>query len=294
MKRKRLGEMLMEKGLLSQVQLDHALDRQKQYGGRIGSNLVKAGIISEADLMRFLAVQTGVREINLARFKPDPKIMKKVPKKIALKYNILPVGMRDKSTLVLACVDPTDLNMIDEIGFITGNRIQPVVSSYTSILTALNHYYSAVPLADGTPVHGATASVGISDSAGGAHEAQGDPDLIIFGEQTLDGLSPTEMQAPDMPRPLDNPTPASVSPHAKPAARAFSEEENPEEFTLDFTHSFPPLTNVGSAAAPAENAIKSTMDQRMRAVVNVLVRKGIISKGEIQAELARLRNLGKI
>jgi type IV pilus assembly protein PilB len=281
MARKRLGEILLERGAITKTQLAHALHRQEQYGGRIGANLVKAGVISEEDLMRFLGIQTGVREIDLNKVKLKPKVVKKIPRKIALKYTVLPLGMKDKSTLVVACSDPTDLGALDEVSFITGNRVIPMLAPYSKILAKLNDFYESVPLADGAPVHG-TEGEGIGLTPGGAKAALTDPELLIFGDQTVDGLDPLA-PPPDASRPLE-PVQARVTHQRGATAR------DDDEFTLDFS----PTGSYQAVATPPAKTGQFTMEQRLRALYHVMLRKNLISEDEIEKELMRLWSLGEL
>lgn len=140
-KPKRIGEQLLEAGLINQSQLLKALERQKSWGGRLGSNLVLIGAIKEHDLMRFMAIKTGVREMNITDLEIAPDVVRKLPQKVVEKFHCLPVYIKDKKTLVLALADPTDLEAIDQVSFITGMNVEPVVASYSSILQAIHKYY---------------------------------------------------------------------------------------------------------------------------------------------------------
>lgn len=277
MKHKRLGELLVERGLVSKTQLDHALARQEKYGGRLGTNLVKAGIISEQDLMRFIAVQTGIKEVRLSSARIDPKIVKMIPEKIAMQYMLAPVKIKDRATLIVACVDPTDLNALDEVSFITGHRVQPVLARYSDVLNLLNNTYAAVPLADNRAVH-ANESIDITGpDPGGSHRAIADPDLIIFGEQTLDKMPVITEEKPDSARPLSIPAPAWSDPD--------------DEFTLDFG-TRPP---AGATVAPKKaEPVSFSADQKLNALINLLVKKQIIGEKDLQNELMRLWSLGQL
>ena len=282
MARKRLGEILMERGAITKTQLAHALHRQKQFGGRIGTNLVKAGVISEEDLMRFLGIQTGVREIDLNKVKLKPKVVKKIPMKVAMKYTVLPLGMKDRSTLVVACSDPTDLGALDEVSFITGNKIIPMLAPYSKILNKLNEFYESVPLADDAPVHGTDSETPIGISPGGAKAALTDPDLLIFGDQTMDGIEPIS-PTPDAARPLE-PVKASVSQEAPP------QKAEDDEFTLDFS----PIGNPQAVATSPTPEEQFTSEQRFKAIYHILLRKKLISEEEVEKELLRLWSLGNL
>jgi len=276
-KPKRLGESLVDAGLITQTQLDHALERQKQWGGRLGSNLVLAGILKERELLRFLAKQTGIKEIKLTYSMFSREAVKKVPQKLAEQYNLIPIRMRDKNTLVVALVDPTDLNAIDQVQFATGHKVEPVLASHSAILNAINHFYSGVPLADLGPKRGNEPMDRGDHLAlehqGGGHQALEDPDLIIFGEQSVNGMQPLK------PR---------TQPEQPPAAPPQSSEDS-KEFTLDFSGSGPqPAPDqlpAGGSVPPSD----ITLAHRVAALYRALIRKGLITEDDVNRELALLR-----
>ncbi|OGL44213.1 MAG: type IV-A pilus assembly ATPase PilB [Candidatus Schekmanbacteria bacterium RBG_16_38_10] len=136
----RIGELLVEAGLITNEQLEEALKSQKQFGGRLGSILVKMGIISEDSVTSFLSQQYGVPSINLDDFEIDPGICKLVPLKTAMKYEIIPIS-RIGSTLTVAMADPSNVFAIDDIKFMTGYNVEPVVAPETAIKEAIKRYY---------------------------------------------------------------------------------------------------------------------------------------------------------
>src|SRR5665647_1240548 len=115
----RLGELLVRKQLITDIQLAKALEDQKINGGRLGAVLVRLGFLKEEAFTSFLSQQYGVPSINLNEFEIDPAVIKLVPPEIAQKYNIIPIN-RTGSTLILAMSDPSNLNAIDDLRFRTG------------------------------------------------------------------------------------------------------------------------------------------------------------------------------
>ncbi|OGL40983.1 MAG: type IV-A pilus assembly ATPase PilB [Candidatus Schekmanbacteria bacterium GWA2_38_9] len=136
----RFGELLIEAGLINNEQLEEALKSQKELGGRLGSILVKRGLISEDTVTSFLSQQYGVPSINLDDFEIDPAICKLIPVKTALKYEVIPIS-RVGSTLTVAMVDPSNVFAIDDIKFMTGYNVEPVVAPETAIKEAIKRYY---------------------------------------------------------------------------------------------------------------------------------------------------------
>ena len=142
----RLGEILMRANLITPEQLDQALASQKTTGGRIGSILVKLGYISEEEIASFLGRQYGVPSVDLGKVKVDPAVLKLVPAEVARKHLLIPLS-RSGSILTVAMADPSDIIAIDEVRFITGHNIQPMVAPDISIRNTLNRYYDTAGVA---------------------------------------------------------------------------------------------------------------------------------------------------
>lgn len=138
----RLGEMLVKAGLITNEQLNRALDQQKVSGGRIGSNLVQLGFITEDEITSFLSRQYGVPSINLSHFEIDPSIIKHIPAEIAQKHLVIPIN-RAGSVLTVAMADPSNYFVVDDIRFRTGYKVEPVVAAESAIKSALNKYYGS-------------------------------------------------------------------------------------------------------------------------------------------------------
>lgn len=137
----KLGQILINSNIISEEQLKQALNLQKKEGGRLGTNLIKLGFITEEKLVTFLSKQYGVPSINLSDHKIDPSVIKLVPYEIAKKYLIIPIA-RVGATLTIAMADPSNVFAIDDVKFMTGYNVEVVVSSESSIINAINTYYS--------------------------------------------------------------------------------------------------------------------------------------------------------
>jgi len=135
-----LGQILVKANLITPEQLEEGLALQKTSGGRIGSNLAKLGYISEEEIASHLSRQYGVPPADLGNAKIDPAILKLIPAEVAHKYMIIPLR-RSGSTLTVAMVNPVDIFAIDDVRFMTGYNIKPMVAPETSIQNALNKYY---------------------------------------------------------------------------------------------------------------------------------------------------------
>src|SRR4051794_37023747 len=136
----RIGELLLKEKLISPDQLQQALTQQKSNGGKLGYNLVKLGFVKDEQITSLLSKQYGVPAINLAQFKIDLTIVKLVPTETARKYQIIPLS-RSGSTLTIAMTDPTNVFAMDDIKFMTGYTVEPVVASEVAITDAIEKYY---------------------------------------------------------------------------------------------------------------------------------------------------------
>ena len=139
----RLGEILVKDSLISADQLKQALDYQKKNGGRLGTCLVKLGLVSDDDITAVLSRQYGVPSINLKFYEVDPAVIKLVPQETAVRYQIVPLS-RVGSTLTIAMTDPTNVFAMDDIKFMTGFNVEPVVASETAISEAIHKFYGEV------------------------------------------------------------------------------------------------------------------------------------------------------
>ena len=138
----RLGELLVKAGKISQDQLRQALGQQSERGGRLGSNLVKMGLLNEDDLVGFLSKHFGVAAINLSKVEVDEAVVKIIPADIARKYTIMPVS-KAGAKVTIAMLDPTNVFAMDDIKFMTGYNVEPVVASETAIRGAIDKYYGS-------------------------------------------------------------------------------------------------------------------------------------------------------
>jgi type IV pilus assembly protein PilB len=140
----RLGELLVREKLISLQQLRQAQDEQKASGRNLGYTLAKLGYISDEEITSFLSSQYRLPAIDLDEFEVDAEVIKLVNREVCEKHKILPVS-RSGSALIVAMADPTNLHAIDDIKFLTGYNVEPVVASETAIHTAIERYYSVGP-----------------------------------------------------------------------------------------------------------------------------------------------------
>jgi len=179
----KLGDLLLKQKLITQQQLETALKLQREEGGKIGEALVRVGAVSEADITETLSQQFGVPSIDLAHFEIDPGVIKVVPGEVARKYGVLPVN-KTGATLTIAMGDPTNVFAMDDIKFMTGYNVEPVVASEIALRKAIDKHY-------GTP-----RSVVLKEKAkagGGAayqgNESGGLDDVMASSALTMDDMA---------------------------------------------------------------------------------------------------------
>ncbi|MBW2414340.1 MAG: Flp pilus assembly complex ATPase component TadA, partial [Deltaproteobacteria bacterium] len=136
----RIGELLVQKNLLTVEQLERAHEEAKISGSRVGLQLTKLGYIQEDDLAEAISSQYGVPTITLADFDVDADVIKLIPEEVAQKHTILPVN-RAGATLIIATADPANIFAIDDVKFLTGYNVEVVVAAEESIRRAIEQYY---------------------------------------------------------------------------------------------------------------------------------------------------------
>src|SRR6476620_835064 len=139
----RIGELLLKEKRITPEQLQEVLAYQKANGGKLGLILVKLGFAKDEEITALLSRQYGVPSINLAQFEIDPSVIKLIPADTAQKYEIVPLS-RAGATLTIAMTDPTNVFAMDDIKFMTGYNVEPVVASETAVVDAIQKYYPAV------------------------------------------------------------------------------------------------------------------------------------------------------
>src|SRR5215210_1258056 len=143
----KLGEILVRENLITAQQLRETLDYQRANGGRLGSNLVRLGYVSDDVVTAVLSRQYGVPSINLDLFQIDIDVIKLISQDVALKYSVLPIS-KVGATLTLAMADPTNVFAMDDIKFMTGLNVEPVIASEASLAIAIGKYYSSTKQID--------------------------------------------------------------------------------------------------------------------------------------------------
>jgi type IV pilus assembly protein PilB len=136
----RLGELLVRENLISLAQLQHAEQKRRESGERLGYTLTRMGFLEESELTQFLSKTYGVPSIRLDEFDIRREVLELVPKEMALRHLCLPIN-RAGGTLIVAMADPANLTAIDDLKFLTNYSIEVVVASEVAIREAIARYY---------------------------------------------------------------------------------------------------------------------------------------------------------
>ncbi len=142
----KLGEVLKQEKIIDEYQLNSALSYQRNWGGRLGSCLIKLGYLTEEALLEFLAKQLRLERVDLYKEEIPGEVLKCLSGGKARQYHVMPVRMKQVQgapCLMLATCDPTNLQALDDLQFIAGCRIQPVLAAESAIDAAIEVYYES-------------------------------------------------------------------------------------------------------------------------------------------------------
>ncbi len=137
---KQLGELLIERGVISKLQLDKALNVQKEKGGLIGEVLVELGFSKEEDITQALTAQYGFPYLPLANYEINPEVANIIPGRVARQYLIIPVD-KIGNNLTLAMSNPLNVHAIEDVELMSGCIIQIFVSTLSDVKGAIDKYY---------------------------------------------------------------------------------------------------------------------------------------------------------
>jgi type IV pilus assembly protein PilB len=182
----RIGELLVQAKKITQEQLQQALSAQQGEGGRLGTHLVKLGFVDDQELVEFLSQRYGVPAINLIEIEVDETIIKIIPPDVARKYTILPIS-KAGAKLTIAMVDPSNVFAMDDIKFMTGYNVEPVVASESALRDAIEKYY------------GSTHSIELKKVMEDLAEAEDEADLEVLEEEEELDLAALEAQSEEAP-----------------------------------------------------------------------------------------------
>jgi hypothetical protein len=146
--RPKVGEILVQAGIIDELQLSAALGEQTRWGRRLGMTLIKLGMVQEGHLVRALAKQFDLPVASLAGKKIAPEVIALVPAKVACEHSVIPLFVKKeghREQLFLGMEEPSDLGILDDLAFRTGMVIRPVMVGPTEIGEAIDRYYAAKP-----------------------------------------------------------------------------------------------------------------------------------------------------
>ncbi|TAJ98661.1 MAG: type II secretion system protein GspE [Candidatus Manganitrophaceae bacterium] len=138
--KKRLGDLLCSAGLITETDLQMAIEEQKRTGKRMGITLIELKLVTEFDIANTLANQLGIQYVSLETTPIEPEAIEIVPENLARKYLCVPMNV-DKRQLSVAMVDPLDYECIKDIGFNTNLEVKPLISTRKEILKAIEQHY---------------------------------------------------------------------------------------------------------------------------------------------------------
>jgi type IV pilus assembly protein PilB len=136
--------MLIEAGVIDDVQLNDALEVQRATGGQLGKVLVELGYASQAAILAILAEQIGIPFVDLAQKHPDPTAIAVVPRDLATRYALMPIGFDERGRLIVAMADPQNVLALDDLRIITGYDCVPAIATRDDIVNAIEDSYGAV------------------------------------------------------------------------------------------------------------------------------------------------------
>ena len=270
---KKLGELLVDARLITPGQLAEALKYQRTAGGRMGSNLVAMGIISENSLMDFLAQQTGVPRLDVKHIDVSPTVLERIPRRLAEQMSILPVAVKEPRILVLAMADPSDLNAVDSARFASGLNIEPMVASHSALKLAIAEQYRKLETAN------AGVTIEVSRNPG-----EDNPSLAF--DFPTPGLSHETSVQRTIPRdPFFNAPSEAQSPFS-----LFAEVPEPG-LRADPSR----IIHARSAASEQVKPLESFQTRTLvLGLVKLLQRRGILGADELQRFVANLIEAGEL
>jgi hypothetical protein len=262
--RLKLGEILVEAGVIDEMQLASALGEQSRWGRRLGVTLVKLGMVEEVHLIRALATQLGLPVASLAGKRIADDVVALVPARIASEHGVMPLFKKREGTktqLFVGMEDPSNLAVLDDLGFLTGMEIHPVMIGPTELGEAIDRYYLV----------------------GGVAPANRRPEPNeMLGERNLRSLVDTET--------ADEGADSQAAAASDAVAAAPSRDRS---IDLDETVEKPPVNELPDGLLDdIANALEDSQKSRVvvRAIVQILIEKGIVTLEEVQTQVARQKD----
>lgn len=268
MSRKRIGELLLERKVISQPQLEAGLAAQKRTRQRLGITLIQQGVLTEAQLAGALAASLGVPAVDLTKVQVDWSAVHMLRARFCENHEVFPFGIDGKGTtskrLVVAMSDPLNQAALDEIEFTTGLQVAQCVATHSQVREAILRYYHKVSPSTGAvggPLGGATVSLIPSAMEG--------DEPVVMGEEIISRSNPLP---PDVATPEPKPM-APIPTTSQSGVRRGTRLEAAVAKDLDFLF-----------GVKGEDDVE-TMERRFWALLRVLQKKGLLTREEFIAEL---------
>ncbi len=284
--RPKVGEILVQAGIIDELQLAAALGEQTRWGRRLGMTLIKLGMVQEGQLVRALARQFDLPVASLAGKKIAPEVIALVPAKVACEHSVIPLFVKKegrKAQLFLGMEEPSDLGVLDDLAFRTGMMIRPVMVGPTEIGEALDRYYTGKAAAAApTPAEPVRSGDTLSETNLRSLREEATPLVAPLPAPAFVAADPApdpveEITAPALPiapasaAPIDVPAPiAPIAPVSAPSASAVVEDE---------------------LALERARVLEETERTRLvaKAIAHLLIEKGILSLEELQARIEKMK-----
>ncbi|MFK7898359.1 MAG: hypothetical protein AB8G23_21175 [Myxococcota bacterium] len=289
-KKPRVGEILLQAGVIDELQLQAALGEQARWGSRLGMTLIKMGMAEEGHLIRALAQQLNLPVASLKGKKLSEKVLALVPSRVALEHNVIPLftSSGDRcDQLYLGMEDPSNLDVLDDLSFRTGMEVYPVMVGPTDLQLALDRYYRRTPspeaLADPVPLELDTPfDVDREDPLG---ETMGEMSLHSVTGDPADEASMKEAMPPLVPR--EPMIPITVQAVQAVQAVVASEDLPPQAPARSIVTTIPDalLDTIADAVSETERTRIVA-----KAVTALLIEKGILTLDEVQERTRQLKD----
>ena len=264
--RKKFGQVLLEQGLITSVQLADALTYQNRNGVRLGQALVARGHITEDQLVIALGQALSTRVVDLSRVQPEPQALDMVRAAFASEHDLFPISVqetRGRKQLTVAVADPLNLKGLDELGFMTSAQIEPVLAKSTAIDMAIRRHY-ATRLNDL-----GTDAAPLSEDSAGPHMTitrPGGGEVTVNTEGATAAVAPTAARA------------GAVNAAGDPIPLT-QKKQNPPGFDAELG------MLIDAAGDAVQDEVVGRLERRFWALMRVLTKKGLVNSEEFLREL---------
>ncbi len=304
--KKRLGEILMERGLIDSDQLNAALAHQRQWGMRLGTALVAKGFVAEGTLTRVLSESLGFPMVDLSKVVVDSKALALVPRRTCEQHDVLPLALKEekgRKILLLAMADPLNVAVVDEIGFTTDTVVKPAIAQISSLEQAIRRYYYGQRV-DIAPLNFASklapgGFLGVADEPMTITGRGGDSERVIVGRETVSGtggngpivvelrdevaVDPSALQPFD---PFSTPTSALPVDYLGQRTGVFSLPTQLPPLPPPVRVESPIVDgDILSISRAADTEQIEALEKKFWALMRVLARRGLVTKEEFLTEL---------